>query len=85
MNMVKTVLLLKSKFWSQILCTIQKGQKVSFESQQSCFHGALFDYSHCQIPGQGESQELHFGQLHVFILRMATKLEVKKQHKLKAS
>lgn len=52
-----------------ILCTVQNAKEnVSFESRHSCFHSALFDYSHSQIPGQSESQELHFGQLHVFIL-----------------
>lgn len=40
-----------------------------FHMKHSCFDSALFHYSHCQIPGQSESQELHFGQLHVFILK----------------
>lgn len=67
---MKSVLLLKSKFWSLEFYVQYKMQKknVSFESRHSCFHSALFDYSHSQIPGQSESQELHFGQLHVFIL-----------------
>lgn len=35
----------------------------------SGFHRALFDDSHGQIPRKSESQELHFSQLHVFILK----------------
>lgn len=34
-----------------------------------CFHRSLFDYRLSQIPGQSESQELHFGHLYVFLLQ----------------
>ncbi len=40
-----------------------------FKCHHSCFHSSLFNYRHSQIPGQSESQELHFGQLYVFILK----------------
>lgn len=33
------------------------------------FHRSLFDYRLSQIPGQSESQELHFGHLYVFLLQ----------------
>lgn len=66
---MKSVLLLKSNSWSlEFYVQYKMQKKMLLKSRHSCFHSALFDYSHSQIPGQSESQELHFGQLHVFIL-----------------
>lgn len=63
-----------------ILCTVQKCKKktLSFQSHHSCFYSSLFDYSLSQIPGQSEPQELHFGQLNVFILKW--QMHSKKKH-----
>lgn len=66
--------IIKNHIWIPwFLYTIQKEkQKKSFVlniDPPSCLHGSFFDDSHGQIPGQRESQKLHFGLLHIFLLK----------------
>lgn len=42
-------------------------------------HGALFDYGHRQIPGQSQSEQLHFGHFHIFILKWKTWSQIRIQ------
>lgn len=53
----------------------------SRKCRYSGFHRALFDDSHGQIPRQSQSQQLHFSQLHVFILKpqKCGRLQIRKQ------
>lgn len=53
------------------LYTVQKCKRKSLlvKVTLSCFHGSLLDDRLSQIPGQSESQELHFGHLDIFLLR----------------
>lgn len=70
MYIMKSVLLSKSTFWSlQCMYSTKMQKKRSLPSHRSCFNSSLFDDGHSQIPGQSESQELHFGHLYVFILK----------------
>lgn len=70
-SIMKSILLSKSTFWLFFLYTVQKCKRKSLlvKVTLSCFHGSLLDDRLSQIPGQSESQELHFGHLDIFLLR----------------
>lgn len=69
---MKSVLLSKNTFWSlEFYVQYKNAKRQPFFSKVtiSCFYSSLFDDSPSQIPGQREPQELHFGQLSIFILK----------------